>query len=46
MADKRMTLWVLKVNPAKRLYERLGFIVTETTNEHCYMEYRRKGDGV
>jgi ribosomal protein S18 acetylase RimI-like enzyme len=31
-------LRVLVVNPAKKLYERLGFIVTETTPEFFYME--------
>jgi hypothetical protein len=31
-------LRVLVVNPAKQLYERLGFVVTETTPEFFYME--------
>jgi ribosomal protein S18 acetylase RimI-like enzyme len=38
-ANKPLRLRVLGVNPAKRLYERLGFVVTETTNERYYMEY-------
>jgi GNAT superfamily N-acetyltransferase len=38
-ANKPLRLRVLRVNPAKRLYERLGFVVTETTNERYYMEY-------
>jgi ribosomal protein S18 acetylase RimI-like enzyme len=39
-ANKPLRLRVLKSNPAKKLYERLGFVVTETTNERYYMEYR------
>jgi ribosomal protein S18 acetylase RimI-like enzyme len=31
-------LRVLVVNPAKQLYERIGFVVTETTPEFFYME--------
>jgi ribosomal protein S18 acetylase RimI-like enzyme len=38
-AKKPLRLRVLKTNPAKALYERLGFLVTETTNERYYMEY-------
>jgi GNAT superfamily N-acetyltransferase len=33
-------LRVLKVNPAKRLYERLGFAVVEETATHYLMELR------
>jgi len=33
-------LRVLKVNPARRLYERLGFVVTEETTTHYSMEAR------
>ena len=33
-------LRVLPVNPAKRLYERLGFVVIETTAERLFMEWR------
>ena len=33
-------LRVLAVNPAKRLYERLGFVVIETTAERLFMEWR------
>lgn len=32
-----VTLRVLKVNPARRLYERLGFIVTGETQSHYLM---------
>jgi len=32
------TLWVMKVNPAKELYERLGFEVVEETSTHYRME--------
>src|ERR1700730_9592790 len=34
-------LWVLPVNPAKRLYERLGVVGIETTAERLFMEWRR-----
>jgi len=33
-----LTLRVLSVNPARFLYERLGFVVTETTSEYLFME--------
>jgi ribosomal protein S18 acetylase RimI-like enzyme len=39
-ADRPLTLRVLIVNPARALYERLGFIVTETTGEYHFMERR------
>jgi len=32
-------LRVLRVNPAQRLYKRLGFTVVKETPEHVYMEY-------
>jgi len=32
------TLWVMKVNPARELYERLGFEVAEETPTHYRME--------
>ncbi len=35
---KPVRLRVLKPNPAKRLYERLGFVVTQTTAERYFME--------
>ena len=38
---KPLRLRVLVLNPARRLYERLGFTVTQQTPEHVYMEYRR-----
>lgn len=31
-------LRVMAVNPAKSFYERLGFMVTDTTSEFCFME--------
>ena len=37
--SKPVRLRVLKPNPAKRLYERLGFVVTQTTAERYFMEY-------
>jgi ribosomal protein S18 acetylase RimI-like enzyme len=39
-ADRPLTLRVLTVNPARALYERLGFVVTETTSEFHFMERR------
>lgn len=33
-----VTLRVLKVNPARRLYERLGFTVAEKTDTYYYMK--------
>lgn len=32
-----VNLWVLKVNPARRLYERLGFEVLEQTHASLYL---------
>ena len=32
-------LRVFQVNPARRLYERLGFVVTGETDTHVYMEH-------
>ena len=38
---KPLRLRVLRVNSAaRRLYERLGFVVTESTAVHDYLEYR------
>jgi ribosomal protein S18 acetylase RimI-like enzyme len=37
---KPLRLRVLCVNPARRLYDRLGFAVTQQTPERFYMEYR------
>jgi ribosomal protein S18 acetylase RimI-like enzyme len=34
---KPVSLHVLKVNPARRLYDRLGFLVVEETPTHFYM---------
>jgi GNAT superfamily N-acetyltransferase len=39
-ARKPLRLRVLRVNPARSLYERLGFSVTESTPDRHYMEYR------
>ena len=36
---KPLRLRVLRANPAKALYERLGFVTTETTKERYFMEY-------
>jgi GNAT superfamily N-acetyltransferase len=36
---KALTLRVLKVNPARHLYERVGFAVTGETDTHCLMRY-------
>lgn len=33
-----VTLWVLKVNPARKLYERLGFTIEEETETHFFMK--------
>jgi len=34
---KRVALQVLKVNPARQLYERLGFVMTGETATHILM---------
>jgi ribosomal protein S18 acetylase RimI-like enzyme len=39
-AQKPLRLRVMNVNPARHLYERLGFNVTQRTATHFYMEYR------
>jgi ribosomal protein S18 acetylase RimI-like enzyme len=39
-ANLPIRLRVLAVNPAKALYERLGFVVVETTKERLFMEWR------
>ncbi|MEE9280835.1 MAG: GNAT family N-acetyltransferase [Myxococcota bacterium] len=36
-----VTLKVLRVNPARELYERLGFSVTGETREHFQMTWRQ-----
>jgi len=38
--ERAVSLQVLKVNPARRLYERLGFIATGETETHIQMEWR------
>ncbi len=42
---KPVFLHVLKVNPAKRLYDRLGFSVVDETPTHFYMSTRLPGAG-
>lgn len=41
--SKSIQLRVLAVNPARRLYEREGFVVQAQTDERIYMEYRNAG---
>lgn len=36
-SSKPVTLKVLKTNPARVLYERLGFVITKTTDTHYLM---------
>ncbi len=43
--SKPVFLHVLKVNPAKSLYERLGFSVVEETPTHFYMKTSLVGRG-
>ena len=38
-SSRPLTLRVLVVNPARDLYARLGFVVTETTREYHFMEW-------
>jgi GNAT superfamily N-acetyltransferase len=37
---KSLRLNVLAANPARRFYERMGFVVTQSTPERHYMEWR------
>lgn len=37
---KAVTLRVLNINPARRLYQRTGFVVTEQTDIRCYMRWQ------
>jgi ribosomal protein S18 acetylase RimI-like enzyme len=39
-AGKPVRLSVLAVNPARRFYERAGFVVMHSTGERHYMEWR------
>lgn len=41
---KPVCLRVLRVNPAQRLYRRLGFVITDETPERLYMEWRPGGE--
>jgi ribosomal protein S18 acetylase RimI-like enzyme len=43
--DVALSLQVLKVNPAKRLYERLGFVVVGETATHYQMSTRNDSPG-
>jgi GNAT superfamily N-acetyltransferase len=43
-ANQPVTLGVVKTNPARRLYERLGFRVTHEDDRKFYM--RREADGI
>jgi ribosomal protein S18 acetylase RimI-like enzyme len=47
-AAKSVSLRVLRVNPARRLYERLGFRVTSETETHYYLKlsWPRGADGL
>jgi ribosomal protein S18 acetylase RimI-like enzyme len=42
-AEKPFRLQVFKVNPARKLYERLGFIKTGETETHIQMEFIEQG---
>jgi len=41
--DKAVTLGVVKINPARRLYERLGFRVTHEDKYKFYMRRELSG---
>ena len=41
---RSVRLRVLRVNPAQRLYLRLGFVITDETPERLYMEWRPRSD--
>jgi ribosomal protein S18 acetylase RimI-like enzyme len=42
-ADVPIRLRVLRANPARRLYERLGFAVVSETEVRIFMEWRARG---
>ena len=42
--ERPVRLRVLRVNPAQRLYLRLGFVITDETPERLYMEWRPGGE--
>jgi len=42
--ERRVRLRVLRVNPAQRLYLRLGFVITDETPKRLYMEWRPGGE--
>lgn len=43
-AQVPLRLTVLEVNPARRLYERHGFVLTQTVSPRHHMEWRGRGD--
>ena len=43
---KPVRLYVLKVNPAKKLYDRLGFVVVEETSTNYIMLTSRSSQGI
>ena len=42
--ERPVRLRVLRVNPAQRLYLRLGFVITDETPERLYMEWQPGGE--
>ena len=42
--ERPVRLRVLRVNPARRLYLRLGFVITDETPERLIMEWRPGGE--
>jgi len=42
--ERPVRLRVLRVNPAQRLYLRLGFVITDETPERLIMEWRPGGE--
>ena len=42
-ADRAVTLGVVKINPALRLYERLGFMITHEDDHKFYMRREPQG---
>lgn len=43
-ANKNVRLQVLKVNPARNLYARLGFVIKDETDTHFIMERKSTND--
>jgi hypothetical protein len=42
--ERPVRLRVLRVNPAQRLYLRLGFVITDESPERLTMEWRPGGE--